>query len=285
MIRGLIIILISALTLIGCSRSDERDNHLELLQAQIDEMQAIIAEKDAAIKRLTEELAERESEDSSLDEAIREVPWLDKLNVYTEWDKVVIRRHENDPAAAIVDDPLFLESIKWLLHIKRAAIAEYPNGIQTDIEPYLYELYEGDRQYVIRVVERGVIEAGRDRWYWEVDPGIHLPGVAFMPRPPHVRHDGLIAKMAASGAVRRGDQYVMFSSFRAQSRIAPLTEGRRLEEQPEDPGEITERFTFYYYGEELVMDVYDNHVKLSDATSDEWYEYEGAGVQFTVEAG
>lgn len=85
--------------------------------------------------------------------------------------------------------------------------------------------------------------------------------------------------------MKRGDQYVQLSSFRVKSRVAPLTDGEPLEKPPEHAGEKVESFIFYYYGEELVMDVYKDYVKLVDSESVEWYYYKGAEFVFTAEAG
>jgi hypothetical protein len=162
---------------------------------------------------------------------------------------------------------------------------DYPSGYQSDIDSYTYEFYEGEQKYTIKVVDRGVIEAGRNELYFEVDEDIHQLGAAFMPRRPFIKHDGLIAKMAASGAVKRGEEYVQLSAFRVQSRIVSLINGTLLKNKPEEIGEITEKYTFYYYGLELVMNVYKDHVFISGDGSEEWYSYKDADVTFNVEAG
>lgn len=246
----------------------------------------MLKNQDQRILELLAELDEgRSLPKSDLDKAFDDFPWLKKFVPETRWDKVVVYRYENDPATKIVEDPLFLESINWLLRLRSVGAVHYPSGYPTDIDAYTYEFYEGEQKYTINVVDRGVIEAGRAQQYFEVDNDIHQLGAAFMPKRWFVQHDGLISKMAASGAVRRGDQYIQLSSFRVQSRIAPLVDGTRLQEKPAQVGDRVERYTFYYYGTELIMDVYKDHVCLSGEGTEEWYAYEKAEYAFNVEAG
>jgi hypothetical protein len=172
-----------------------------------------------------------------------------------------------------------------LLHIRSAGTVSYPSGYQSDIDTYTYDLYEGDQIYTIKVVDRGVIEAGHDQLYFEVDEDISQLGAAFMPKKPYIQHDGLIAKMAASGAVKRGEQYVELDAFRVQSRVSPLTEGKLLKSKPEGIGTMTEKYTFYYYGVELIMEVYRDHVYVSGDGSEQWYGFEDAYINLNGEPG
>lgn len=271
--------------LIGCDNEEKYQNQIDVKQVTIDEMKLMITEKNQEIDRLTEELRRKECFQTELDKAIHEYPWLMKLNSKTEWDKIIIYRYGDDSSKKVVNDPLFLESINELCNLRSVGTVSYPSGYQSDIETYTYEFYEGEQKYTIKVVDRGVIEAGRNELYFEVDEDIHQLGAAFMVRRSFINHDGLIAKMAASGAVKRGENDVQLSAFRVQSRIAPLTEGEFLKVKPENVGEVIERFTFYYYGLELVMNVYKDYVCLSGDGSEEWYSFENADIAFTMEAG
>jgi hypothetical protein len=273
------------LILTGCDKGGQSDKPIELLQTTIHDLQTTLTEKEQEIEKLKVEVTEKEPVQTELEKTLHEYPWLRKLNPNTKWDKVVIYRYEGDPAMATVEDPLFLESIGWLLHPKSVGVHSYPSGYQTDIAPYIYEFYEGKQKYTIHVVDRGVIEAGRNELYLEVEKDIHQLGNAFMPKRPFIKHDGLIAKMAASGAVKRGEQYVSLSSFRVQSRIASLMDGTPLKNKPDPLGEKVERFTFYYYGLELVMDIYKDHVFLTGDGAEQWYYYKDAEDALTVEAG
>jgi hypothetical protein len=270
--------------LTGCDKEEQYLQQIDQQQSTINELQMTLAENKQQIEQLTKDLDGKSLPRTKLDEIRQEYPWLNKLNPNTKWDKVVIRRDDNDPTKTIVD-PLFLQSINGLLNLRSAETVDYPSGYQSDIDTYTYELYEGDQVYTIKVVDRGVIEAGRSELYFEVDEDVSQLGAAFMPKRPFIKHDGLIAKMAASGAVKRGDQYVQLSAFRVQLRISPLIEGKLMKNKPEDIGKITEKYTFYYYGIELVMEVYKDHVYLSGDSSEEWYFLKDADVFLNGEAG
>lgn len=284
-----LIVTTTILLLSGCNKDEAYQKEIDIKQETIDSLNLLIAEKNQKIDELTVQLTEqlegKEHSQTELEKAIQEYPWLLKLNPNTKWDKIIIYRYEGDPSTRTVVDPLFLEGINWLFDFRSVGAVSYPSGYQSDIDAYTYEFYEGEQKYAIKVIDRGVIEAGRDRLYFEVDEDIHLLGAAFMPKQSFISHDGLIAKMAASGAVRRGEGYVQLSGFRVQSRIAPLVEGIILSGKPENIGELIEKFTFYYYGLELVMSVYKDHVFLSGDGSEEWYSFKDADIAFTLEPG
>lgn len=100
-----------------------------------------------------------------------------------------------------------------------------------------------------------------------------------------MKHDGLVAKMEASGAIKRGDMYVALAKNRVLLRVWSLMseEAKLLEGKPFQPGDRVERYTFYYHGDELYMDVYPEHVHLHGQGEELWYYYEGADVEFLVE--
>ncbi|MGO4373387.1 hypothetical protein AB4Z21_22010, partial [Paenibacillus sp. MCAF20] len=198
---------------------------------------------------------------------------------------VVVSRIVGDAEAVTVTDPLFLASVGSLLHLRSLSDSDFPSGYQSDIGSYVYELYEQGQVYTVQVVNRGVIQAAANELLFEVDSNVHQLGAAFMPKPDFLKHDGLVAKMASSGAVKRGDSYVQFAPFRVQSRVAPLAEGELLKDEPAQVGDKLDQFTFYYYGELLLMEVYADYAHLSGDGSEEWISLQDAGTKLLVEAG
>lgn len=282
-------IFASIFMVFGCEKTETSNRQIEDYEAKISELQLFIDEKEQKINQLTQQIREMSDQHgypTPLESVFQEIPWLKKFNPGTKWDKVIISRYAGDHTTKTVEDPLFLENINWLLHIKSVGTVSFPNGYHSDVDFYTYELFQGEQSYTVKVVNRGVIETGKHELYFEVDKDIHLLGAAFMPKPAYIKHDGLIAKMAASGAVRRGNLYVIVSAFRVQSKISPLANsGKLLPDKPANVGEQIETFTFYYYGQELIMDIYRDHVMLSGDGEVEWYYLQDAGTTFTVEAG
>jgi hypothetical protein len=282
-----ILLGVAILVLTACDK--ETDPYQQLIDNQqiiINDLKKTLIEHKQQIEQLTRNLEEKTVPTTKLEEAIQEFPWLNKLAPInnTRWDKVVIHRYDNEPTVTIVD-PIFLESIMGHLSLRSVGTVSYPSGYQSDIDTYTYDLYEGEQMYTIKIVDRGVIEAGRAELYFEVDEDISQLGAAFMPNQPYIQHDGLIAKMAASGAVKRGEQYVQLDAFRVQSRVAPLTEGKLLNSIPKGIGAITEKYTFYYYGIELIMEVYKDHVFVSGDGSEQWYYLKDAHIILNGEPG
>ncbi|MDQ0116279.1 hypothetical protein [Paenibacillus harenae] len=222
---------------------------------------------------------------SLLDRTKRQYEWLRMLNADTKWDKVVVRRFVGDAEARTITDPVFLANIGALLHLKSVGETDFPSGYQSDVGTYVYELQKQGEVYSVQVVHRGVIQAAANELYFEVDGSVHQLGVAFMPKPAFLKHDGLVSKMASSGAVKRGESYVQFAPFRVHSRVAPLAEGELLKNAPDQAGERLEIFTFYYYGQQLLMEVYADYAHLTGDGSEEWIGLQDAGTTLLGEAG
>ncbi len=272
----------------GCQNDELVNKQMNTFQSESKKLQETVQKQKSQIQALEELVKEQKQQLQPLyqvNSVLKEYPWLQKLRENTEWTKMTISRYEGDPIETTIDDPLFLRNMNNLLYFRSVGAVGFPSGYQSDVGEYIYKFYDDDQYYQIHVVNRGVIEAGRSELFFEVDPSIHMIGKAFMPKPDYVQHQGLIAKMADSGAVKRSDQYVQFNAFRVQSKIASLTVAKKLESKPIELGEIMETYTFYYYGIPLVMDVYQNDVHLYGDGEDEWYHLEEAGFILTVEAG
>jgi hypothetical protein len=277
----------------GCERDGPSEQVSELQkqllkeEEEVKNLESLLEAERGENQRLKTALIDAQHVTSDMERALEQYPWLRKLNdPGKKWDKVVISRYEGDPAAFTLEDPLFLTTLNTqLFNLRSVNTVSYPSGYHSDIEEYTYELHEGDKKYSVRVVHRGVIEAGRNEQYFEVDENVHQLGVAFMPKPSYVLHEGLLAKMTASGAVRRGDTYVTLSAFRVLSKSAPLVGGEVLSKPPENAGEMLETFTFYYYGEELKCRVYKDYVRLTDDSKEEWIHKVDVGITMTTEAG
>jgi len=287
----------------GCEKSNvQYQQQVDSKQKVIEELKLVLTESNQKVDELLLELAESNQKIDKLQSGLNtnhdspllelekvkeEFPWLKKLdpNSHTKWDKVVISFDYPESPKKTIEDPIFLNSLSGLLYLRSVNAVDYPSGYQSDIDTYVYELYENGEKYSIKVVDRGVIEAGRDQLYFEVDLNIHQLGAAFMPKPWFIKHDGLIAKIAASGALKRGDQFVQLSPFRMQLRIGPLIEATLLKDKPAQIGDRIERYIFYYYGTELVMEIYKEHVHLTGDGAEEWYYHQDAYFAFTIEPG
>ncbi|WP_141706275.1 hypothetical protein [Desulfuribacillus alkaliarsenatis] len=219
---------------------------------------------------------------TSMLDIIEQQQWLGELN-NADWDTIRISRFDGDHEQVTIDDPILIKAAD-LFYLEVFDSASYPSGYQTDIVGYTYEFAKGNEIYKVRVVDRGVLKAGEPARYFRVDVNAHLIGNAFMPKPHYIQHNGLIAKMAASGAMKRGNQYAMYNAFRIQS-AAYIPKEKLLTNKPSDLGEKIESLTFYYYGQELHMDAYQDYVHLHGAGEEEWYSLPYEVLSFTLNAG
>jgi hypothetical protein len=234
-------------------------------------------------------MSSRDLEDTNPDpfrEQQKKHPWLAEL-AQTTWDKIVISHpYSAEHERVTVEDPIILEGMRQLYHIKGLSDIAFSSGYQSDIPSYTYEIFAGGTSHKINVVYREIIEAEEAGEYFETARDIHLIGNAFMPKPWYVNPADLLTKMANSGAVRRADQYIQFDAFRVQLKLSPLYhDAKPLTAKPEDPGRSIETYIFYYYGEELYLNVYPNYVLLKDFDYEEWYALLDAGTIMVLEPG
>lgn len=284
-------ILLSAAVFIvsGCEKEDPKGQISEYeVNKHTQELKGLLEKKNQEIIQLSEQVEKIKNElpSEQLKKAIVDCPWLQRLqDHHTKWDKIVISRYDGDEEQITIEDPLFLEHIPRLLHLKRLSDIEFSNGYQSDIESYIYDLYQGDNKYRITVVDRGIIKAGCEGLYFEVSKDAHLLGQSFMPAPIYLKHHGLIAKISESGAVQRGEKYIQISGYRVKAFARTLAlNGEKFQSAPK-VGDKIETFTFYYFGDKIFMDVYLDHVLLKSDTEETWYFYENAGYLLTAEAG
>lgn len=285
-----VVLLGTAVLSVGCEKEGPEADDRPALRTRIAELEQAVRVTEGELQKwkLKAETAERNNPEAALKALIEKHAWLEKLRrPGYSWDKMTVARYEGDPEEKAIEDPLFVRSAGDLFFIRSLYTDGYPNGYQSDVGSFYIKLYEGDRFYAVTVVGRGVMEAGGHEAYFRIAPDAHMIGNALLPKPSYIRHDGLMAKMANSGAVKRGAEYVMISAFRVQSRVYFLGSdaSTRLAGEPVSVGERVERFTFYYYGKELWMDVYADHVRLSGEGEEEWYHVPEAGVQLTSEPG
>jgi len=255
------------------------------LQEKWMNQQAIIVELQREIALVDDQMANREKELADLQKSIVELehpnwtaamdagrqtgvelvineqPWLRKFMDGTVWDKIVIAD------SVVISDSLFIEGINNLVCLQTTDTGRYPNGYRMY---YTFEFYEGDETYTFDLIDQHAIQVDRHQLYLWPQCNLYRVIEAFMPAEPFVKHDGLIAKMAASGAIKRGEQYVLFAPKWVQLRIWPLLDGELLDEKPEHTGDRIERFTFYYHGDELYMDIYPQYVHLLGPGEELW---------------
>lgn len=297
--RWIISIILLALMLTGCHPAGAHlRDEVNQQESKIAEMQQELAGKREELGNMIDQINELtkikaeimvgrnfDIESQFYTDLLNEHPWLEKFKERTIWDSMVISRYEGDPEAQVIDDPLIIESVDNPYYcIQHVTTESYPNGYPMN---YVFDFYEGEEKYSLVLVDQYAILAGQYQLMLWPDCDIYRVVEAFMPALPFVKHDGLIAKMAASGAVRRGDVYVQFAGYRVRSKVWPLVseEVQLLEEEPEQTGERIERFTFYYHGDELYMDVYPQHVHLLGQGEESWYFHERADEVFLFEPG
>jgi|HigsolmetaGSP11D_1036233.scaffolds.fasta_scaffold01080_10 Uncharacterized protein conserved in bacteria len=257
---------------------DKRED-LEQMMDKLEELKKLQDEHEQTMQRID---AEGRSFMSLL---LSEYPWLEKFRERTIWDRIVISRYEGDPEAAVIEDPLIIGHMANPYYCVQHVTTEgYPNGYPMN---YVFDFYDGAEQNTLVLVDQYALLVEQHQLLLWPDCDLYQAVEAFMPALPFAKDDGLVAKLGASGAVRRGDAYVQFADHRVHLRVWPLVseEVELLAGKPEQIGDRIERLTFYYHGEELYMDVYRQHVHLIGSGEEWWYYHEWAEEAFLLEPG
>lgn len=195
-------------------------------------------------------------------------PWLETQ----KWDKIVIVPEDTDDKYIFVDDARILNSISDFLHLKYET-HEPPSGFHTDIPRYSYTFIKGCKQYIVKVVDRGVVEI--DGKYYVANLNVHKLGEALMPNPLWNKPGNIDTKIA-SGGILIANHGVSYSAFRMTMFANILSEGIILDNLPSDKGEKKGESTLFSHGEEIELESYDSYLHIVDNEREYWYNLKDA---------
>lgn len=277
-IAALLIVLLIGFAFYSYGQLEEKQKLVGILEAQVKELKKDNDKITEDFKSLRGKLnlAQKQNEEFSIydafiqeDNKIEEAyPWLETQ----EWDKIVIVPEDTEDKYIFVNDARILNRINDFLYLEYETI-EPPSGFKPDIPRFNYTFIKGDKQYDVRVVERGIVEI--EGKYYVANLNVHKLGEALMPSPEWNKPGNIYTKIA-SGGILIADQGVSYSPFRMTMFADILTEGELLDNQPANKGEKKGESTLFSHGEEIKLESYDSYIHIVDDSQEYWYKLEDA---------
>jgi hypothetical protein len=174
-------------------------------------------------------------------------------------------------------EPAFFEALRPRLNIGEPL--SWGGAIPYTLEPFSVELKAGDETVVLRAVSKGAVE------FPDILPGIHFRtdleltnlGKALLPKPDFLPAESVGSRMLDSGflLVRQDgfQSYVLSESRIRVMAVAFLRAEKKEAAKPdlEEEDRLAE-VSFFHYGEQIVMDVYPEWIRLQDGKTEIWYE-------------
>ncbi|MDQ0886457.1 hypothetical protein QFZ81_001545 [Paenibacillus sp. V4I9] len=247
----------------------------KILHDQVNQLQSQIQEIEVKYKEL-------QSSNESKQSAEQPIPVIyPRLAVFTTAQDY-IKIELNDSKGTIkITEPVLLNSISNLFIIKKEALLG--SGPQADIEPIQYLLTTPHGTVKVNIVQQGVVtfEDLYPGIYFEVDNNAYQLGKAFMNRPSYMSNEPVIAKMVNSGLIKVGekDTFYVFIAGRVRSvALAFFNSNKRESVKPKNTLAAELNMTFYYYGEEIQLNLYKGKAQIKYNNGENWYDLEDEDV-------
>lgn len=251
-----------------------QNNEFETLQEEYNALVKDYKNLKISYDSMKEELSKFEQEDKAWVED-KKFKWI-----YTEqWDKIIISKTYEANNQYEISDEKFLQGKLYEPLFYPMRLGKEQNGMPSDASQYTYQFIKEDTSYDVQIIGRGEIEI--DGSVYSVDSNIHNLGKAFLAVPSYLKQSDPLGKIAGSG-ILLGEKQLKSPVFDSSvmRRIAlSLYNGvqsktiEKLYYAPRDVGNAAENITFYYYGEEIQMDVYEEYIRIVDEGNQYWYHW------------
>lgn len=277
-----VILIIIPLVMTGCNNTSTKTNanmetELQQLKSENDKLTAQLSSSLQSIQILKND--QNTNKNMIDDENYR---WAKE----EEWDKILVYKSIFPNEKIEIKEKIFMRNFYFQNRMLQQS--EPPNGPQSDVEYYTYEFIKGDKTYKVNVVGRDTIEY--DGKYFITNTCIYNLGKSLLPQPKFIKTDSVLNKIYESGALHGEKEfnYLVLSSFRIHRFADYLQDGINkgdvvASSTPSvNTGEVKEKFTFYYYGQKIYMDVYHNYLCIKDGNKTYWFKIESELLIFTI---
>lgn len=282
------LILVIVMTLTGCMKGSKPvvtdsnetsyvalESENKILHEQVDQLHSQIQETELKYKELQKSSESKLTGEQPI--TIR-YPKLTVLTTAQDYMKIEII---DSKGIENITDPVLLNSISNLFIIKKEAMLG--SGPQADIEPIQYVLTTPHGTVKVNIVQQGIVtfEDLYPGIYFEVDNNTYQLGKAFMNRPSYMTNESVIAKMVNSGLLKVGekDKFYVYMAGRIRSvALAFYNSNKRESEQPKNTLAALLNMTFYYYGEEIQLNLYKGKAQIKYNNKENWYNLEDEDV-------
>ncbi|MEH7225415.1 hypothetical protein V7112_16525 [Bacillus sp. JJ1566] len=254
--------------LVGC-KAEEVDVSDSYIKDQNNVLQEKVVELEDKIKRIeNENLLNAQS----LEEWYKEFDKKYSILRADKWEKVIINVRGDEKEVSITDDRI-ITAFRDLLGGFREP-EPFGSGPFSDVPNYQYTFVKDGKELTIDTLSRNIIRVEDD--YYETSNDIHLLGNAFFNPPPYFKGSiPILTKLALSGymEVDTDYSYGMFSSFRIISLANALAEqGEEINYIPSDLGEVSLKIHFYFFGETITLNIYEeNYIQVVEGDKEYWF--------------
>lgn|GEM_PF-7024192 len=133
----------------------------------------------------------------------------------------------------------------------------------------------------VSILDYGIIRIDDDESrHYATSTDIHSLGMALI-KPPRsqVAERGIIERMVNSGLVKvaseaRGDHLLPMYYSRLAGALYDLNQ---MDQAPGiEEADVVDVYTFYTFGERVILEAYPHHVRIIDGDFEYWYEVENA---------
>ena len=175
-----------------------------------------------------------------------------------------------------ITDPVILQNVSNIIVIEKEA--SLGSGPQADIEPVQYILTTANGTVKATIHQLGIVsfEDLYPGQYFQVENDAYQLGKAFMNRPSYLTQESTIAKMVNSGLlkVEDGNVYYVKTAGRIRTIAMAFFEADKRESiKPKDSSAAILKMTFYYYGEQIQMNLYkEGKVQIIDNSGGKWFD-------------
>ncbi|WNR44413.1 hypothetical protein [Paenibacillus roseipurpureus] len=174
-----------------------------------------------------------------------------------------------------ITNPEILNLASNMIVIKQQV--ELGSPPQPDIEPVHYTLTTGKGTVIVNVIQQGIVSFN-DLYpgiYFAVDNNASQLGKAFMQKPSYLAGEPIFSKMINSGLMRIDDKnnIYIFAAGKIRNVVmafinAEKNEGLKIK----DSSTAMLKMTFYYYGEEIMLNLFKGKAQLKDNDGEKWFD-------------
>jgi hypothetical protein len=289
MSKLLFITFVMVVLLVGCKDEDKPVVKAAITKADasFETENKVLREQVNQLKKELEDAEQKNKESQNLIDSIQapkdllttKYPKLPDFSIPSDFQQIEIK---DSKGSYIVTDPSILNSFSNLLVIKSEAT--FGSGPQADIEPVQYILTTAKGTVRLNIVQHGIVSFNElyPDIFFEVDPNAYQLGKAFMNRPSYLSEETTIIKMVNSGLLKVGNENALyvFNAGRIRSVALAFFEAKKHDStKPVRSFSPILNATFYYYGETIKMNLYNEKIQIIDDSGEIWYDTNIGGVE------
>lgn len=224
----------------------------------------------------------RNYEEIFLNTLKEDYPWMEKFITLQQpeterWNRIIIYKKDNPEGKVTIDNPKIIQAFAPMFYVNEDVTDYYPNGVQENNGAYVYEAISGSDKLVFYVWNNETIEFEKlPMRFFKVGRGIEQLGNAFLPKPKYYVEGNVLLKMLNSGLMLGEKENPFY--FTQPFRMGQIVYGfmglpkKEINKPDVSQEQITERLTFYYYGEKIYIVFYGNYIQIIDGSKEYWYQ-------------